>query len=127
MNIQLHVRGFDIRAGSRRWLEKSLEELQELMSISFAVAVFDHTRNGGWPFTVRVHLAVAGPDIHAEAHDHTLQAAWRKVRKNLEKQIDRRKSRVESRAVLRERKLRKVKREQSRKGNAAHEHNKNNS
>ena len=120
MNIQFHIRGLNVSAGSRRWLAQSLEELQKLISISFAVAVLDYTRNGGPPFTARVHLAVPGPDIHAEARDHTLQAAWRKVRQNLEKQIDRRKSRQETRAARQDRKLRKVKRGLPRIGNSVH-------
>jgi ribosome hibernation promoting factor len=119
MRIQFHIRGLNISAGSRRWLEQSLEELRDRISVSFAVAVLDHTRNGGPPFTVRVHLAVPGPDIHAEARDHTLQAAWRKVCKNLEKQIDRRKSRQAARATNSERRVRKVRRGLPRIGNMA--------
>jgi putative sigma-54 modulation protein len=97
MNIQLHIRGLNVTAEGRRWLEQSLEQLQSLISVSFAVAVLDHTRNGGPPFTVRVHLAVPGPDIHAEARDHTLEAAWRKVCKSLERQIAQRITRQEIR------------------------------
>ena len=42
-------------------------------------------------------LAVPGPDIHAEARDHTLEAAWLKVTAALRKQIDRRQIRQEAR------------------------------
>jgi|SRR5215204_4865207 len=110
MNIQFHTRGLNVSASSRRWLAQSLEELPGYISVSFAVAVLDRTRNGGPPFTVRVHLAVPGPDIHAEGRDHTLQAAWRKACKNLKKQIEKRKARQETRAAHAERKLRKVRR-----------------
>ena len=96
MKTQFHIRGLDVSAGSRRWLEESLEELQARVPVSVAVAVLDRTRDGDPPYTVRVHLAVPGPDIHAEACDHTLRAAWRKVRTNLERQITQRKRRQEA-------------------------------
>ena len=42
--------------------------------------------------------AVPGPDIHASACDHTLEAAWFKVTKNLRQQIEGRKQRTQFRA-----------------------------
>ncbi len=120
MNIQFHIRGLNVSASARRWLAQSLKELRSRISVSLAVAVLDRIRNGGPPFTVRVHLAVPGPDIHAEARDHTLQAAWRKVCKNLKSQIEQRKARQETRAAHAERRLRKVNRGISRTYNGAY-------
>ena len=40
-----------------------------------------------------VLLAVPGPDIHAEAREHTLEAAWLKATASLRKQIEHRKAR----------------------------------
>ena len=44
-------------------------------------------------FRVQTQLEVPGPDFHAEARDHTLQAALLKVARELERQIRSRKSR----------------------------------
>ena len=49
------------------------------------------------PFRAFISLAVPGPDIHAEAHDHTAEAAWLKVADDLRKQIERRKNRQDAR------------------------------
>jgi len=44
-------------------------------------------------------LAVPGPDIHAEARDHTLEAAWLKVTAALRKQIEKRKAHQKPRLI----------------------------
>ena len=44
-------------------------------------------------FRVLTLLEVPGPDVHAEARDHTLQAALLKVVRDLERQIRSRRSR----------------------------------
>jgi hypothetical protein len=53
---------------------------------------------------VMAYLEVPGPDFHAEASGYTLQAAWLKVVRNLERQIrtrkDRQKLRINSRPGL---------------------------
>jgi ribosome-associated translation inhibitor RaiA len=92
MNVQFHFFGLKANHGSREMVLAGLAQLRRRVSINLAIVVFDRSRNGGPSFAVRVHLAVPGPDIHAEARDHTLQAAWRKAHKNLEKQIDQRKT-----------------------------------
>jgi putative sigma-54 modulation protein len=118
MNVQFHFFGIN---ASQRAKEMVLPRLEQLdISISSAVVVLDRRRNGGPPFMARVHLAVPGPDIHAEARDHTLHAAWRKVCKDLEKQIEQRKARQVTRAAHAERRLRKVKRALHRTHNGAH-------
>ena len=108
MNVQFHVLGLNANRRIKEMVLPYLKQLHRQISISSAVVVLDCTRNGGPPFTARVHLAVPGPDIHAEARDHTLQAAWRKVCKNLEKHIERRKSRQGTQAARQDRRLRKV-------------------
>lgn len=62
------------------------------MSITAAAVVVEHRRYGAPPFRAFVSLAVPGPDIHAEACDHTLEAVWLKVTAALRKQIEKRKS-----------------------------------
>ena len=110
MNVQFHVFGLNANRRVKELVLPCLAQLQRQISISSVVVVLDRTRNSGPPFTVRVHLAVPGPDIHAEAGDHTLQAAWRKVCKSLNKQIQQRKTSQKARAARQDHKLRKVKR-----------------
>lgn len=120
MTTQFHFFGLNASPRAKDSVLLCLEQLRRHIKISSAVVVFDRRRDNGPPFTMRVHLAVPGPDIHAEARDHTLQAAWRKVRRNLEEQIDWRKSRQKARAVRPDRKVRKVQRGLPRIGNVAH-------
>lgn len=98
MNIQFRIRGLNADASLRRWLEQHLERLQSLIPVTSAEVVLEHQRDAAPAFGARVHLAVPGPDIHAAAHDHTVQAAWLKVFKNLKGQIERRKTKQVTRA-----------------------------
>ena len=59
--------------------------------------VLEHQREAAPGFSAHVHLAVPGPDIHAAASDHTLEAVWLKVTRNLTKQIERRNARQQLR------------------------------
>lgn len=97
MKIQFRIRGLNASAGLRVWLEKQLERLHNLIPVSTAEVVLERERDSAPAFRAHVHLAVPGPDIHAAARDHTLEAAWLKVTKNLRKQIERRKTRQEAR------------------------------
>jgi ribosomal subunit interface protein len=81
----------------RSWLELQLERLRSLIPVSTADVLLERQRDGAPAFRAQVHLAVPGPDIHAEARDHTLQAAWLKVAKKLRQQIERRKIRQQLR------------------------------
>ncbi|MBL9168809.1 MAG: ribosome-associated translation inhibitor RaiA [Verrucomicrobiales bacterium] len=98
MNIKFRVRGLNAHANLRRWLEQQLERLQSLIPVTSAEVVLDHQRDAAPAFGAHVHLAVPGPDIHATAHGHTMQAAWLKVFKNLKGQIERRKTKQVTRA-----------------------------
>ena len=93
MKIQFRIRGLNANASLRTWLEQQLERLHRLIPVSAAEVVLEHQRDAAPAFRAFVHLAVPGPDIHAAARDHTIQAAWLKVIKNLTKQIERRKTR----------------------------------
>jgi ribosome-associated translation inhibitor RaiA len=97
MNIQIHIRGLNIGSRMRESLEQELEQLQTSISISAVAGVLEYQRDAAPPFRTFVLLAVPGPDIHAEAWDHTLKAAWRKVLADLRKQIEQRKNRPEIR------------------------------
>ena len=97
MKIQFRIRGLNANASLRGWLEQQLERLHRLIPVSTADVVLEHQREATPGFRAQVHLAVPGPDIHAAARDHTFQAAWLKVIKNLTKQIERRRTRREAR------------------------------
>jgi len=98
MNIQFRIRGLNANTGLRRWLEQQLERLHGLIPVTAAEMVLEHRRDAAPAFGAQVHLAVPGPDIHATARDHTAQAAWLKVFKNLKQQIERRKTKQAVRA-----------------------------
>ena len=97
MKIQFRIRGFNANASLRPWLEKQLERLHNLIPVSTAEVVLEQQRDNAPAFRAHVHLAVPGPDIHAAARDHTLEAVWLKVAKNLRRQIGRRKARQQLR------------------------------
>ena len=96
MKIQFRIRGLNASAGLRVWLEKQLERLHNLIPVSTAEVVLEREQDRAPAFRAHVHLAVPGPDIHAAARDHTLEAVWLKVTKNLRKQIEWRKARKEA-------------------------------
>jgi len=100
MRIQFHIRGLKERAGFRQGLQQSLERLETDIPISAAAVVVEYERNNAPAFRTYALLAVAGPDIHAEARDHTLEAVWLKVMTALRKQIEQRKSRQDARAKI---------------------------
>ncbi|MBI3850540.1 MAG: HPF/RaiA family ribosome-associated protein [Verrucomicrobia bacterium] len=92
MKIQFHILGLNLNASSRHWLEQPLEGLQNLISVTAAAVVLEQRRGDAPAYRAFVSLAVPGPDIHAEARDHTLEAAWLKVTTALRQQIERRKT-----------------------------------
>ena len=93
MRIQYQLRGLNPRAVTDRPLDRHLEHLDRLIPISSAQVVLEHQRNAAPAFCASVELAVPGPDIHAAARDHTLEAAVLKVARRLEEQIEARKNR----------------------------------
>ena len=97
MKIQFQIRGLNANAGLRGWLEKQLERLHNLIPVSTAEVVLEREQDRAPAFRAHVHLAVPGPDIHAAARDHTLEAVWLKVTKNLRQQIERRNTRQQLR------------------------------
>jgi ribosomal subunit interface protein len=97
MTIQFRIRGLNANANLRGWLERRLERLHNLIPVSTAEVVLEREQDSAPAFRAHVHLAVPGPDIHAAARDHTLEAVWIKVIKNLRQQIERRKTRQQLR------------------------------
>ncbi len=97
MKIQFRIRGLNANTSLRAWLEQQLERLHKLIPVSAAEVVLEQQRDHAPAFRAFVHLAVPGPDIHAAARDHTLEAVWLKVAKNLRKQIERRQTKQQAR------------------------------
>ena len=97
MKIQFRIRGINANASMRAWLKTQLERLHNLIPVSTAEVVLEREQHSAPAFRAHVHLAVPVPDIHAAARDHTLEAAWLKVTKNLRQQIERRKTRQQLR------------------------------
>jgi ribosomal subunit interface protein len=97
MTIQFRIRGLNASASLRAWLEQQLQRLHGLIPVATAEVVLEREKDSAPAFRAQVHLAVPGPDIHADARDHTLEAAWLKVAKKLRQQIERRKIRQQLR------------------------------
>ena len=93
MKLLLRYCGLNARAVWRGLVESQIEKLQGLAAIACAHVTLERQRECAPAFRVRAHLEVPGPDFHAEARDHTLQAALLKVARNLERQIQSRKGR----------------------------------
>ncbi len=102
MKIQYKLHGLNTRAITERPLDRELEKLDLLIPISSAQVVLEHEREATPAFCASVDLAVPGPDVHAAARDHTLQAAMLKVVRRLEEQIEERKTRQHLRLKRRE-------------------------
>ena len=93
MKILLRYCGLNARAVWRGLVESQIKKLQGLAAIASARVTLEKQREFAPAFRVQAQLEVPGPDFHAEARDHTLQAALLKVARDLERQIRSRKSR----------------------------------
>ena len=98
MKLQMQYRGLHSNGRLEQLVSQSLEALRRLLPISTAHVVMEQQRDGSPAYRVRAHLAVPGPDVHAEASDHTLHAAWRKLARKLSHQFQRRKARQQHRS-----------------------------
>lgn len=102
MKIEYQWRGLGPNATINRPLDEHLERLDRHIPISTARVLLEHQPQAAPAFSAGVDLAVPGPDIHAAARDHTLEAAVLKVARRLEEQIEGRKSRQQLRLKGRE-------------------------
>jgi len=102
MKIQYKFRGLNPRVVTDRPMDRHLEHLDRLIPISLAQVVLERAGNAAPAFGASVALAVPGPDIHAAARDHTLEAAVLKVARRLEEQIESRQNRQQLRLKRRE-------------------------
>ena len=112
MQLHLSPRNLKLTAAIHTYAAEKIQSVEELGDIIAAhvVLVSDHTAKPKDHFTVKVHLAVAGPDIHAEDKDADLYAALDKVVSKLARQLRKRKTAlVDKRRQAQQRKAEKVK------------------
>ncbi|MBL9136400.1 MAG: HPF/RaiA family ribosome-associated protein [Verrucomicrobiales bacterium] len=69
------------------WIENQILNLQPRLQIDEASVRLVRHHQTSPPFQVQVHLVTPGPDLLAEAQDHTLRAAWSKVMTQLRNRI----------------------------------------
>jgi ribosome-associated translation inhibitor RaiA len=72
------------------WVEKQIFALGRTRQIDEANIRLSRLENASPAYQVNVHLVTPGPDVFAECRDHTLQAAFGKVMKQLRDKLTRR-------------------------------------
>ena len=97
MKLTIRYRFLNARAIWQSLVERHLKGLEKLAAIGAAQVTIERQPDAEPPFRVQALLEVPGPDFHAEASDHTLQAAMLKVVRNLEHQIKTRRARHKDR------------------------------
>ena len=101
MKILLRYCGLNARAYWQALIEERLKKLEALAAIASARVILERQHEVRPAFRVQTLLEVPGPDVHAEASDHTLRAAVLKVMKNLERQVRSRRQRQAERSKRR--------------------------
>ena len=97
MQIHLSPRNVRLTASIHAHAAAKIEHLEELCSDIVAahiVLVHDDAAKPAARYGVKVHLAIAGPDIHAEEHAADLYIALDKVTDKLARQLRKRKTRL---------------------------------
>lgn len=95
--MQIHISPRDIKMTSalHAYVAEKIGHLEHYMEniVGAHVAiVHDQTKANKHAFVVKVHLAVPGPDLHAEDHGHDLYAAIDLVTTKLASQLRKRKT-----------------------------------
>ena len=83
--MRLNVQHFNIASTDAldSWVEQQILALGQLRQIDEANIKLTRHADSSPAFQVHVHLVTPGPDVFAEGHDHTLQAAFTKVMSQL--------------------------------------------
>ncbi len=104
MQIHLSPRNVRLSGAIHAYVAEKIMRLEDIASSILAahvVLVHDESAVAGGRFCVKVHLAIAGPDIHATDVDGDLYAAIDKVSDKLARQLRKRKTRrVDKRRTL---------------------------
>lgn len=96
MQIHLSPRNVRLTGAIHSYVAEKIMRLEDIASEILAahvVLVHDESKASG-SFCVKVHLAIAGPDIHASEVDDDLYAAIDKVSDKLAGQLRKRKTRL---------------------------------
>lgn len=75
------------------WVERQIFALGATRQIDEANIRLARLSEASPAYEVRAHLVTPGPDVFAEARDHTLRAAFTKVMEQLQSQVTRRAAR----------------------------------
>lgn len=95
MQIHLSPRHLTLTAAIHSFVAEKVSHLEQLTDrIIAAHVVLLHDETKTRKYIVKVHLAVPGPDIHAEDAEDDLYAAIEKVTDKLSQQIRKRKTRI---------------------------------
>ena len=97
MQIHLSPRNVRLTPALHRYAAEKIEHLETLCANIVAahiVLLHDDTAKPAARYNVKVHLALAGPDIHADEHDADLYVALDKVTDKLARQLRKRKTRL---------------------------------
>jgi ribosome-associated translation inhibitor RaiA len=79
------------------WVEEQIIALQPVLQIEEANISIICDADASPAFQVKAHLVTPGPDVFAEACDHTLHAAFHKVMESLRGKIGNRATRKQKR------------------------------
>lgn len=97
MQIHLSPRHLRLTAAIHRHAADKilhLEELTDQIVAAHVVLIYDENAKPPDRYTVKVHLAIPGPDIHAEESSSELYAALDLVMDKLMRQLRKRKTRL---------------------------------
>jgi|SRR5579871_4193725 len=97
MQIHISPRHVKLSPAIRTYVSQKIESLEHfgLDLIGAHIALWhDDTKAEKHAFVVKVHLALRGPDLHAEDHGHTLYRAIDVVTDRLAEQLRHRKSKL---------------------------------
>ncbi len=103
MTFDFRLRGWKSSAALQRLVKDQIDRLRRFVPVSDAEVELQRRRDATPAWVARAHLRVPGPDLKAEAHDHTVEAAWRKVMADLYGQLARREGRRRQRPEERRR------------------------
>jgi putative sigma-54 modulation protein len=112
MQLHLSPRNLRLTSAIHAYAAEKIQSIEELGDIIAAhvVLVSDHTAKPKDHFSVKVHLAVPGPDIHAEDKDADLYAALDKVVAKLARQLRKKKTvAIDKKRQVKQRKAEKSK------------------
>ena len=113
MQIHLSPRHVSLSASIHTHAATIIAQLEDLADIIAAHLVLINEQGAATkkPFVVKAHLAVRGPDIHAEDRAETLHAALDLVADKLARQLRKRKTRLkDNRRTLAQRTKERAKR-----------------